>query len=155
MPQIPYRGNDTISFQGRTYRIGQAPLDPIPLPDFLPTVLPSGWAAIDTTGWTDGPDPDYARVYVKHGAVKVLISCARYADGKSWLHVSVSRRNREIPSWQLMSEVKDLFIGQERTAYQVMPPRSKWVNIHPGVLHLWHCLDGDVTPDFTAGGETI
>jgi len=34
-------------------------------------------------------------------------------------------------------------------------PRAKHVNIHPGVLHVWHCLDGDVTPDFTANGDTI
>jgi hypothetical protein len=36
-----------------------------------------------------------------------------------------------------------------------LPPKAKHVSIHPGVLHLWHCLDGDVTPDMTAGGETI
>jgi hypothetical protein len=53
-----------------------------------------------------------------------------------------------------MSEVKELFIGGDRQAIQVMPPRSNHVNIHE-VLHLWHCLDGDGLPDFTGGGETI
>jgi hypothetical protein len=153
MPRPIFR-DKSVLFEGKTYQVGQEFLSPEPLPDFLPTVLPAGWHELDTTGWTAGLDRDYARAYVKHQRVKVLISCARYQDGKRWLHVSVSRANKETPNWECMSEVKDLFIGAERTALQVMPPRSKHVNI-ANVLHLWCPLDGDVTPDFTAGGQTI
>lgn len=85
----------------------------------------------------------------------MLASCARHLDGKAWLHVSVSQRSGVIPSWELMSEVKAQFIGDDRTALQVMPPQAKHVNIHSACLHVWHCLDGDVTPDFTAGGDSI
>src|SRR5438874_1377309 len=143
----------SVTYQGRTYQIGDDPRhQPVPLPDWLPTILPAGWDEIDTSAWTGRPDPEYARAYKKHGTVLVLISCATQTDGKRWLHVSVSRRNHEIPTWQLMCEVKDLFVGTERTALQIMPPRSKHVSIHEGCLHLWSCLDGDVTPDFTANG---
>lgn len=144
--------SDSFLYGGKRYQVGDGVCEPVPLPDWFPEVLPAGWQEYPPAyGW----DRAYNRVYVRHGTLRVLASTARYNDGKDWLHVSVSRKNREIPSWSVMSEVKDLFIGPERTALQVHPPRSKHVNIHEGVLHLWHCLAGDVTPDFTAGGQTI
>lgn len=147
---------DTMTFGGKTYQIGGDPAFAVtPLPDWLPTVLPAGWEEIDSSFWTGQPDRAYFRAYSKHGTVGVLLSAATYGDGKRWLHVSVSRKSHEIPTWTLMCEVKDLFIGLERTALQIHPPRSKHVSIHPGVLHLWHCLDRDVTPDFSAGGTTL
>lgn len=145
---MPY----SVQVCGNTYHVGGDTLKPEPLPDWLPLVLPAGWETLPVNPMVGH---DYGRIYQKHGMVRVIIACAQYQDGKRWLHVSVSRKNRQIPSWTLMSEVKELFIGQDRTAYQVHPPRAKHVNIHPGVLHLWHCLDGDVTPDFTCGGDTI
>src|SRR5262249_28895883 len=143
---------DTVTYQGRTYRLGDDPAHvPLPLPAWFPEVLPAGWEEHPTPyGW----DRDYHRVYTRHGTLRVLISCAQYGDGKAWLHVSVSRQNKQLPSWDALSEVKDLFIGPERTALQVLPPRRKHVNIAP-VLHLWTCLSGDVIPDFTCNGETI
>jgi hypothetical protein len=147
---------DTITWRGQTYRVGSDPAYcELPLPDWIPTVLPAPWQAIALPSVPYIPGPAYARAYAKHGTLRVLLSAARYGDGKGWLHVSVSRKNREVPSWAQMCEVKDLFIGVERTAVQVHPPRSKYVNMHPGCLHLWCCLDGEVVPDFTAGGDTI
>jgi hypothetical protein len=146
-----------IRFKGKTYQIGDDPRHvPMPLPAWLPTVLPAGWTEIHTGAWTGGVrDRDYARAYQKHATLLVLVSCATQTDGHPWLHVSVSRKNREIPTWTVMSEVKDLFIGEARTAIQVHPPRVKHISIHPGVLHLWACLDAEVLPDFSAGGDTI
>jgi hypothetical protein len=145
--------SETIMYQGRAYQVGGGYHVVCPLPDWLPTVLPAAWRE-SREQW--GPSRDYGRVYRKPGeGLLVLTSCAERADRKRWLHVSVSRADRKIPTWEQMSQVKRLFIGDERTALQVMPPKAKYVNIHPGVLHLYHCLDGDVTPDFAAGGETI
>lgn len=128
---------------------------PCPLPDWLPQGLPMGWRETRER-WGDLPDRAYGRVYRKDGeGLLVLVSCAEQGDRKRWLHVSVSRRDRKIPTWEQMSQVKRLVIGDERTALQIMPPKAKWVNIHKAVLHLWHCLDGDGLPDMTAGGETI
>lgn len=145
--------SETLTFRGEQYQLGSN--EPQPLPDFLPLRLPAGWEEINTSPWTGRPDREYVRAYAKHGTVRVIMTCARYGDGKRWLHLSVSRKNHEIPSWAVMCEIKDLFIGIERTAYQVHPPRAKHISIHPGCLHLWTSLDGDVTPDFTGGGETI
>ena len=145
-----------ILCRDQMYQIGSDPRhQPLLLPDFLPTVLPGGWKEVPTPAVRLGVGREYHRAYLKHDTVSVLVSCAQQLDGQRWLHVSVARRNGQAPSWELMTEVKDLFIGPSRTALQVMPPRAKWVNIHPGCLHLWSCLDGDVTPDFTAGGDTI
>jgi hypothetical protein len=143
---------DTITFQGQTYQIGGDPTcHPVPLPAWFPEGLPAEWTEHPTPyGW----NRVYHRVYAKHGTLRVLVSAAHYGDGKHWLHVSVSRKNGQLPTWEVLSEVKDLFIGPARTALQVLPSRAKHVNIAP-VLHLWHCLEGDVTPDFTGGGQTI
>lgn len=143
--------SETVDFRGTRYTVGDG-IEPVLLPDFLPTVLPAGWEEHPPAyGW----DRDYNRVYQRHGTLRVLISAARYNDGKRWLHVSVSRKNREIPTWTIMCEVEDLFIGPERIALQLHPLRSQYVNIHSGVLHLWHPLDGVDLPDFTGHGETI
>jgi hypothetical protein len=62
-------------------------------------------------------------------------------DGTSngWKHISVSNRRdkRKIPSWTVMCRVKDLFFGPEEVAVQFHPKESEYVNVHPGVLHLW------------------
>lgn len=79
---------------------------------------------------------------------------ARELDGRVWLHVSASRGSR-LPSYADLVEVKELFIGRERKAVQVFPSRAEHVNIHPHALHLWHCVDGDVLPDFTHGSGSL
>ena len=145
--------SDTVQFRGKTYQVGGDPTHgPVPLPAWFPETLPGGWQEHPPAyGW----DRPYNRVYTYHGTTRVLVSAAQYGDGKRWLHLSVSRKNGQLPSWELLSALKDLFIGEERTAYQVLPPRHKHVNMAP-VLHLWCCMDHDAyLPDFTAGGETI
>lgn len=73
------------------------------------------------------------------------------SDGKRWLHVSCSRRNR-LPSWEELRLVKDTFIGKDRKAISVLPCEGEYVNDHPFVLHLFSCLDGDGLPDFRTEG---
>lgn len=82
----------------------------------------------------------------------VICTAAREADGKRWMHVSMSRRKR-LPSYDDMCLVKDVFVGRERMALQVFARKSQHVNINPYVLHLWSCLDGDPTPDFRHAGQ--
>ena len=67
--------------------------------------------------------------------------CAPVARSAVVVDDDLLRRGRALLDWSLL--------GATPT------PRAKHVNIHPGVLHVWHCLDGDVTPDFTANGDTI
>jgi len=146
---------NTVTYKGRTYRVGDDPRhQPVALPDWFPPGLGLGWRETYEK-W--GTSRVYGRVYRKEGeGLLVLASCATQADNQTWLHVSVSRLDRKIPTWEQMSQVKRHFIGDERTAYQVMPPKTKWVSIHAGCLHLWTCVDQDAyLPDFTANGETI
>lgn len=110
-------------------------------------ILPPDWtlrqAAVDGCLW-DNP----------RRGIRVIASVATEQDGKRWLHVSVSRRDRCLPTWDHLRLVKDLFVGTTRTALQVLPPAAEHVNLAE-VLHLWCCLDGEVVPDFTRGSGSI
>lgn len=68
-------------------------------------------------------------------------------DGRLWQHVSISRPDR-LPTYKEMCDTKDQLIGPDKKAIQVFAPKSEHVNIHPYCLHLWHCVDEDVLPDF-------
>lgn len=86
------------------------------------------------------------------GTLLVLCSAREEADGKRWIHVSCSHPHR-LPSWTELRRVKDVFIGKDRKAIQVLPAASEYVNIHDHVLHLWACLDEDPLPDFRVEGQ--
>ena len=70
------------------------------------------------------------------------------SDGDGWQHVSVSFGNdaKRCPPWEIMCAVKDLFCEAEDSVIQIHPAASKYVNRHPGCLHLWRCLDGREQP---------
>lgn len=87
----------------------------------------------------------------KGRALHVICTARVFGDGRRWMHVSCSKP-LELPSWDDLKLVKDTFIGRDRTALQVLPRAAEYVNIHPYVLHLYACLDGDVTPDFRVEG---
>ena len=65
------------------------------------------------------------------------------SDGGGWEHVSVSREDR-IPNWREMCHVKDMFWDAEDCVIQYHPPKSKYVNNHKFVLHLWRPIGVDV-----------
>ncbi len=108
----------------------------------LPRSLPYDWKM---EGGIAGCD-----LYTRR-ALRAFVSASLEADGKRWLHVSTSRKDR-MPNWTEFRAVKDLFIGLDKLAVQVFPPQSQYVNFHPNALHLWHCLDGDPVPDFRTDG---
>lgn len=62
-------------------------------------------------------------------------------DGHNWLHVSVSRPKGKMPSYEDLGLIRKLFIGEDRECYMIWPPKSRYVNINPNVLHLYCCLD--------------
>jgi hypothetical protein len=91
--------------------------------------------------------------YANDAGLTVILSGAIEEDGRRWLHLSISHRSR-LPKWRELVAVRDLFPG-DVYCYQVLPPQEKHVNIHPRVLHLWHCLDGNPLPDFTRGTGSL
>lgn len=82
-------------------------------------------------------------------------------DGRMWVHVAVSHPKR-MPTWDDLSLVKRLFIGDERPAVQVHPVASEHYSLRgegraERVLHLWAPLTGGLPlPDFLAArGGTL
>ena len=108
-------------------------------------ILPPQWQEIERYG--NGAQYVFTNLITRQKTMSVIITAEIQRDGKRWLHVSMARANR-VPDWQEIKLVKSLFIGDDKTALQVFPPKSQFVNIHEFCLHLWHCLDGDVTPNF-------
>jgi len=114
--------------------------------ELLPRVLPGSWRALRVD------QMPFSKWYQTTDGLRVCVSMARERDQHCWLHVSISRESC-LPTWEDLKAVKDVLIGPEKTALQVLPPKSKYVNKHPYCLHLFCCLDGDVTPDFSRGGN--
>ncbi|HLL79839.1 MAG TPA: hypothetical protein VKT25_10080 [Ktedonobacteraceae bacterium] len=106
--------------------------------------LPNGWEGRQI-------NEDTAYFYNPITRMKIIETVAPpgiYGDPRRWHHVSVSFPDR-LPDWSDLEMVKRVWMGHEVTALQVIPPVRKYVNLHAYCLHLWRCLDGDVTPDFS------
>lgn len=73
-------------------------------------------------------------------AIAVIEDIGVKADGKRWLHVSVSKPNKKMPSYEDIQLVRKLFIGEDRECYQIFPSQDRYVNFF-NVLHLWCCVD--------------
>ena len=109
---------------------------------FDPNSVPEGWICDES--------PMYGQWFFRKDGLKAHASLRREADGKRWLHVSLSYSDK-MPTYEDMKEVKTLFIGPKQVAYQLFVDDDKHVSWHDYCLHLWHCVDGPVTPDFSRG----
>jgi len=83
----------------------------------------------------------------------IICSIAKEKDGKKWLHVSLSGKKRI--QYEDLKDIKDLFIGPDKYAIMIFPPKDKYVNIHPNCFHLFHCIDGHALPEFSGFLEGI
>lgn len=67
------------------------------------------------------------------------------SDGMNWQHVSASIIGSvNPPSWNMMCKIKELFWDDQDWVIQYHPAKEDYVNIHPGVLHLWKPLNLDI-----------
>lgn len=115
--------------------------------EVIPWVLPVEWHIAE-----DGGE---GKAFVNRmRRLSVIVSGDIELDGRRWVHFSVASPDR-LPSWDTLVEMKELFLGKERKAIQVIPPRTEHVNIHKNCLHLFVCLDGDPLPDFTRGSGLL
>ncbi len=112
----------------------------------LPRVVPASWRQIERRG--DGA------MYVQSATRLSLIVAGEEHDGRRWLHMSMAHPDR-LPTWPELVDAKEIFVGREEYAVQVIPPRSRYVNQHPFCLHLFTCVDGHPLPDFTGGRGTL
>lgn len=100
-------------------------------PDPVP-ILPPGWSEV--AGY--GPVAEVSRTYASCGGLRAIHSLDTLDDGEVWEHVSVSRCDR-LPSWEDLVLVKELFVGREREALQLLPKRSEHINLARHCLHIW------------------
>jgi hypothetical protein len=92
-------------------------------------------------------------VGTKSRAVKMYVlagTCVK--DNKLWYHVSFSRLDRIMPTYQDLTWIKQVFFGDEFWAIQVFPKKEHYVSDHNTTLHLWHCLEEFPLPDFRMFG---
>lgn len=91
--------------------------------------------------------------WINPGLRASLIWSVEPHAGELWHHVSMAHFDR-VPTWAELVAVKELIVGPESVAYQVVPPRSRWINDNEHVLHLWSPADGrDRLPDFGKAGH--
>lgn len=97
--------------------------------------------------------------YGNNGAFQVVYLGKQWnimaSEDEGWQHVSVSNPN-EVPSWQVMNRIKDLFWGPEDCVAQYHPPHSDYVSFHPNCLHMWRPIGGGLQrpPSWLVGPVT-
>lgn len=64
-------------------------------------------------------------------------------DGKKWVHLSYSRKDR-YPTWPELLRIRDCFIGPDKVCIQKVPNSiRRRDDIFD--LHIWYCIDEDVS----------
>lgn len=92
----------------------------------------------------------------------LIHSIALESDAKWWDHVSVSREDNQMPTYEDMQLLKQLCLGPNRSAIELFPKDSE--HMDPAgdgsygsvkqVRHLWSCKKMPL-PDFTHGGTGL
>lgn len=84
------------------------------------------------------------RSFGNNGAFKIpledVTAFVIASDGEGWEHVSVHIVNDgvdDIPIWEEMVNIKNMFWDDEDTVIQFHPKRSEYKNHNENVLHLW------------------
>lgn len=115
--------------------------------DFIPLLERSGWVLMYPGG--DG----IGMMEKTRRGVRFIHSIDREEDGEVWAHLSMSRRDRTMPTWE---QIRDLvwLVYPGWVAVVVIAPQDEHVNI-PEVGHAWICLTRRAIPDFTRGGHSI
>ena len=109
----------------------------------------------------EGVQPGRDGYSARYQHLVIIYSEGIELDGRRWLHVSCSRKDRTIPTYDDLVTLKTLTLGTDTEAYQVFPPAHRHIDIAGRgdrpiqVLHLWSCMTGPVLPDFTRGGKSI
>lgn len=102
--------------------------------------VPERYRITSGSMWSDSSHGNNGAFSIKLPTVKLF---AIASDGMGWEHVSVTIDGRHsctghtIPTWYHMCVIKSLFWDEEDAVFQFHPPKSQYINCHPGCLHLW------------------
>lgn len=113
--------------------------------DISRNVLPADWKC--------GESYSNAAIYSSISGLLAIVEVEMNGTDR-WIHVSFSRRDR-LPTYEEMSLIKDLFIGRDRKAIQILPPKSEHYNFHANCLHMYSPIDRDPLPDFREASGAI
>ena len=104
-------------------------------------------------GWHDISDvqaitaiglPIGTRQYIK-GKLQLLFSPIENHPDGLWKHASISHPLR-YPDWNEILDVRYTFFDTNNDVFQVLPPKSEYVNFHPNCFHLWSPIGRRLTP---------
>lgn len=84
----------------------------------------------------------------------LIHSIALEQDGELWEHISISRSDGAMPSWEQLRDTFHEVAGPEALGVVVVPPKSEHVDLAE-VAHIWRCLTRRPLPDFTRGSGSI
>lgn len=74
------------------------------------------------------------------------------AGTREWYHASLSGPGTTLPTWEELSEARELLFQPEAVVVQIFPPRDEWFTEHD-VLHLWQRIGPDrLVPDMRKDG---
>lgn len=74
-----------------------------------------------------------------YGKLKASVIWSR---GAGWEHISIAPYKRsQVPTWEEMCKVKDMFFYPEEAAIQIHPPKDDYVNNVDNCLHLWRPIN--------------
>jgi hypothetical protein len=119
-----------------------------PPPELHPLVLRAGWLTGRKMEFRSPSGERMGAVAVYSApalGLEARFSLDTMENGRQWLHLSVSHRSR-YPTWDELREVKNMILGRDRAAYQVLPREADYVNVHPNCFHLWSPLSDDPFP---------
>lgn len=89
-------------------------------------------------GWTGDEGNGLFEVKIDGKTYNVICS-----NGGGWEHISVSNE-KHIPSWRVMSKIKDLFFNDDEVVVEFHPAKKDYINNHNNCLHLWRYLDAEI-----------
>ena len=61
--------------------------------------------------------------------------------GGYWRHLSISHPKR-YPYWHEILDARYTFFEDNDTVFQILPPKSEYVNLHKWCFHLWSKIRG-------------
>jgi hypothetical protein len=108
----------------------------------LPAELPKGWFDVTEELAQSPEQARYQKHYRRRDRLLVIVDISRKIDGRFWRHVSFSYRDRT-PDYCTITDMKRLFVGENRKAVMIFPAKSLHVNLHEHCLHLWACEDDE------------
>lgn len=82
--------------------------------------------------------------------MRIMWTFERHGNGLYWIHFSCSHPDR-YPTWDELKSAKEIFIGDDVWAYQVLPPEKHYMNLHDNCFHIWHCLNHDIFMEVADG----